>query len=383
MAAKIKKNVIWLGLVSLFRDMSSEMSFPILPIFLYNVLGAPAIIIGLIDGIAESTASVLKTFSGYISDKIGKRKGLVLFGYSLSSLTQPIFAVSSIWQHVLGGRILDRVGKGIRDAPRDALVAAEGKKQVRGKYFGAMRALDTAGAVIGNILAFVVLLYFSMQFRVLFWFAFIPGIIAVLIIVFKVHDVKIPKKKRIVKLNFKGFSSQFKKLIAIITVFGIAHFSYSFYILRAQSLGIILLMIPIAYLVYNIFYAGFAYQAGEISDRIGRRQMLIMGYLLFSIVTFAFAYANSEVWVWFLFPLYGIFMAATNGVTRAYVSDLVPANRRGTALGLYHTAAGLAMLPAGIIAGTLWDTISIQAPFFFSGAVALFAAILLIILMKK
>ena len=383
MAAKIKKNVIWLGLVSLFRDMSSEMSFPILPIFLYSVLGAPAIVIGLIDGLAESTAAILKTFSGYISDKMGKRKGLVLFGYSISSLTQPIYALSGVWQHVLGGRILDRVGKGIRDAPRDALIAAAGEKKVRGKYFGIQRALDTTGAVIGNLLAFVILFYFAMQFRILFWFAAIPGIIAVAIIIFKVKDVKIPKTKRVVKLSFKGFSSEFKKLIAIVTIFGIAHFSYSFFILRAQNLGIILIMIPIVYLTFNIFYASFAYQAGAISDRIGRKKMLILGYLLFGAVSLGFAYARSDMWVWFLFPLYGIFMATTTGVTRAYVADLAPANRRGTALGLYHTASGLAMLPAGIIAGTLWDVISPQTPFLFSSAVAFFAVILLLILMKR
>ena len=383
MATKIKKNVIWLGLVSLFRDMSSEMSFPILPLFLYNVLGAPAAIIGLIDGIAESTASVLKTFSGYISDRIGKRKGLVLFGYSLSSLTQPIFALSGIWQHVLGGRILDRIGKGIRDAPRDALIAAAGKKKTRGKYFGVQRALDTTGAVVGNMLAFIILLYFALQYRWVFWIAAVPGILAVLILAFKVKDVKIPKKKRILKLSFRGFSSDFKKLIAIVTIFGIAHFSYSFYILRAQSLGIILLMIPIAYLVYNIFYAGFAYQAGVISDRIGRRQMLIAGYALFGFVSITFAYATSEIWVWLLFPLYGIFMATTICVTRAYISDLAPANRRGTALGIYHTATGLAMLPAGIIAGLLWDFVGVQAPFLFSGAVALFSVLLLLVLMRK
>ena len=383
MATKIRPNVIWLGLVSFFRDISSEMSFPILPLFLYNVLGAPAAIIGLIDGLAESISSILKTFSGYLSDRIGKRKDLVVTGYSLSALTQPIFAVARIWPHVLGGRVVDRIGKGIRDAPRDALIAAAGKKEVRGKYFGVQRALDTAGAAIGNILAFIVLFYFALQYRWVFWIAAIPGIIAVAIVITKVKDVRIPKRKRALKLSWRGFNTEFKKLLVIIAIFGVAHFSYSFYVLRAQNLGVSLLMIPLAYLVYNLFYAGFAYQAGAISDRIGRRKMLIAGYGLFGLVCISFAYARTQEAVWILFPMYGIFMAATEGVTRAYVSDLVPENRRATALGLYHTIVGLTMLPAGIIAGLLWDVIGPQAPFFLSGAIALFAALLLILLIKK
>jgi len=378
---RIKKNVIWLGLVSFFRDISSEMSFPILPLFLYNILGAPAVVIGLIDGLAESISSVLKTFSGYISDKLGKRKKLVVFGYSLSAVAQPIFALSTIWSEVLGGRILDRIGKGIRDAPRDALIAYAGKKKVRGKYFGVQRALDTAGAAIGNLLAFVILLCFASKFRWVFWIATIPGIIAVLILVLKVKEAHVPPIKH--KLNLKGFGAEFKKLITILAVFGVAHFSYSFYILRAQELGVAILMIPILYLTYNITYASFAYHAGAVSDKVGRKFMLVIGYMLFSFVSVAFALSNALDFIWVLFPLYGVFMAITEGVTRAYVADLAPANKKGTALGIYHTVSGLSMLPAGIIAGFLWDKISMQAPFLFSGIVALISVVLLLILMKK
>lgn len=380
---RINRNILYLGLVSFFRDMSSEMSFPILPLFLYNILGAPAAVIGLIDGVAESVSSVLKTFSGYVSDKIGRRKPLVVAGYALSSLTQPIFAIAGAWQQVLGGRVLDRIGKGIRDSPRDALIAAAGGREVRGGYFGVQRALDTAGAALGNILAFLVLFYVGLQYRTVFWIAFIPGLIAVIIVMMKVKDVVQKKKVAPFKISFKGFSLDFKKLIGVVTLFSIGHLSYSFFVLRAQNLGVIILAIPIVYLVYNIFYASFAYHAGVLSDKIGRKKMLIVGYFLFAFTTFAFAYINSSYAVWLIFALYGAFMAITQAVTRAYVADLAPPTLRGTALGIYHTTTGLALLPAGIIAGLLWDFVSPRAPFFFASAIALLSASVLFSLRKS
>lgn len=380
----IKKNVVFLGFVSLFTDISSEMILPILPLFLANVLGVNKAVIGLIEGIVESTSSLLKTFSGWLSDKLRKRKILVLMGYSLSTIVKPFLALSTAWQHVLTVRFFDRVGKGVRTSPRDALVASSTEKRFRGKAFGFNRSLDKIGAVIGTLLAFWLLIKFVENYRLVFWLSVIPGIIAVLIIVFFVKEVKRDNdKSKMFRFRWKTLNPNYKRFIFVASVFGIANFSYAFLILKANDMGVAVALIPLVYLVYNIFFAGLAIPAGNLSDRIGRKKVLGMGYLIFSIVCFGFVYAASPYFAWLLFALYGVSLAFTDAISRAFVFDLVKEEERGTAIGIYHTCIGLAAFPASFIFGNLWNFIGSNFAFSFAAILSLVASLLLFVLLRK
>lgn len=380
----IKKNVIFLSFVSLFTDISSEMIFPILPLFLANVLGVNKAVIGLIEGVAESTAALLKTFSGWLSDKLRKRKVLILIGYGLSTIVKPFLALSATWQHVLTVRFLDRVGKGVRTSPRDALVAASTERRFMGKAFGLNRSFDKIGAIIGTLLAFWLLTKFVENYRLVFWLSVIPAILSVLIIIFFVKDVKKDgDKSKIFKFRWKTLNPNYKRFIFVASVFGIANFSYAFLILKANEMGIAVALIPIVYLVYNIFFAGFAVPAGNLSDRIGRKKVLGIGYLIFSVVCFGFVYASSPYFAWLLFALYGVSLAFTDAISRAFVSDLVKEEERGTAIGIYHTCIGFAAFPASFIFGNLWNFVGSNFAFSFAAILSLFASFLLFVLLRK
>ena len=384
---KAKKNIWYMGLTSFFTDVSSEMIFPILPLFLTTVLKANMAIVGTIEGIAESTSSLLKLFSGYIADKIGKKKPLVVLGYSLSTITKPILAIATSWTHVLGVRVADRIGKGIRTAPRDALIAASVKQKDRGKSFGLHRTLDTLGAVVGTLISFLILRYVAETstagtFKLIFWLSFIPGFLAVLILILAVKEVKGEVKKKF-SFDFKNLNPDLKKFMVVIAFFGLANFSYAFFILRASNVGIVIAVIPLVYLVYNIFYAFFSIPAGRLSDKIGRKAVLTSGIILFALTSLGFAFMANTATIWILFALYGLFMAVTDGVSRAYVSDLTTEDKRGTALGAYHMLVGIMILPANFIGGVLWQKINVQAPFLYASVLALISAVLLIILVRK
>ena len=377
-----KKNVIALGFVSFLMDSSSEMIFPILPLFLANVLGVPKAFIGIIEGIAESTASILKVFSGWISDKIRKRKMLVAFGYGLSALTKPMFALATSGFHVLGARLVDRIGKGVRDAPRDALISESIRKQRRGKWFGFHRMMDTSGAILGTVMAFLLLRWFTNNYRTIFWIATIPALIAVAVVLLFVKDVrhKIDKK---IKFSLKGFSKNYRMFIIASVTFNLGNFSYAFYVLRAQNLGIPIAIIPLVYLVYNIIYAVFAMPAGIWSDKFGRKKVILFGYILLATTAILFSLITSNVLVWLIFALYGLQIAFVNGTSRAFVSDLSPKNEKGTGMGIYQTATGLAILPASVIAGALWDSLGASAPFIYAAVMSGLASIILISLVRE
>jgi MFS family permease len=377
-----KKNVIALGWVSFLMDTSSEMIFPILPLFLANVLGVPKAFIGLIEGVAESTASILKVFSGWLSDKIRKRKMLVAMGYSVSALSKPFFALATNGFHVLLVRLTDRIGKGVRDAPRDALISESIKKQKRGKWFGFHRMMDTSGAVVGTILTFLLLRWVTTNYRTIFWLATIPAFLSVAVVLIFVRDIKHKIDKK-VKLSLKGFSKNYKMFILTSVIFNLGNFSYAFYVLRAQNLGIPTAVIPLVYLTYNIVYAVFAMPAGIWSDKIGRKKVILFGYLLLAATAVLFATINASYLVWVIFVLYGLQIAFVNGNSRAFVSDLSPKNKRGTAMGIYQTAIGLAILPASIIAGTLWDLIGASAPFIYAAVISITSSIMLVTLVRK
>ncbi len=369
----IKKNVFALGLVSFFTDISSEMLYPIIPIFLTAVLGAPFAIVGLIEGVAESTASILKVVSGWLSDRTGKRKPFVIYGYSLSAISKPILALAYTWHFVLGARFLDRFGKGLRTSARDALIADSTDTQYRGKAFGFHRALDTMGAVIGPLLTLVLLFYLNGSYRLMFLVAFIPAIIGVILLVSFVSEKKSEKKDG---LSFKlsDFNREFKLFLAVSIIFAIGNSSNAFLILRARNVfenfgGIpsiiasvfgsmaVLAVVILSYVVYNVTYSLASMPAGMLSDRFGRRNLIVGGFLIFSLVYLGFALANQGYEIWLLFAVYGFYIAMTDGVRTAFVVDMVPAEKRGTAIGIYNTAIGLMALSSSILAGLLWDRI--------------------------
>lgn len=381
---KITRNVFVLGWVSFLTDVSSEMILPILPLFLANVLKAGMASIGLIEGVAESTASLLKVASGWYSDRIKRRKPLVVSGYLLSNLVKPCLALITTWGQALGIRFADRVGKGVRTSPRDALIAESSEQRTRGRSFGFHRMMDTAGAVVGTSIAYLVLSRMAGAYRSVFALSAIPGVLAILVVALFVRE------KAKVVLGTGGRSPKPYKLppelrlfLFIITFFTFANLSYAFYILRASELGIAAKMIPIIYLVYNIIYSLVAMPVGILSDRFGRATLLLFGFGLMALLLFSFGQAKTAYQAWLLFILYGGVIAIIETVPRALVSDIVPSEVRGTALGLYHTYVGVAALPAGLLFGFLWQRFSSQTAFNFAATVAAISWLLLFTLWRK
>lgn len=368
----ITKNIFILGLVSLFTDLSSQMVFPLIPLFLTTVLGAGAYAVGIVEGAAETAASLLKVISGYWSDKIKKRKPFVLFGYSLSSITKPLFAFANIWSFVLFIRVVERIGKGLRTAPRDAIVAESCDESVRGKAYGFHRAMDGIGSVLGAILAFLLLPVLG--YRNIFLLAFIPSIIAVLVILF-IKEKNAPTKKETretsIKLSFKELSMNLRMFIIVSSIFALGHFGYAFLLLRAKDIGladnIAILLYVIFYIVYTICIIPF----GILSDKIGRKPILIMGYLVFAITSIGLIFISNIYGILLFFVIYGIFYAMIDGVQRAFIVDLAPKHLKATALGAFHTSIGLVALPGGLIAGLLWDIISPEATFVYGFALSI------------
>jgi len=374
-------NVVVLGIVSLLTDISTEMMLPLFPIFVVKVLGAAPAVLGLIEGTAESAASLLKVFSGWWSDRIGRRKPLIVGGYWLSTVAKPFLALASTWTHALGVRFTDRVGKGIRTSPRDALLADSCEPSVRGKAFGLHRTLDTVGAILGPTFAFLLLL--SLGFRDIFLLASIPAVLSVIILVLLVREVG---GKRAPELSFKAglrsLSSGFRRYLAVVTLFSLANLSWAFLILRASELGIRVEHTVLLYMLFNVVYASFSLPAGMLSDRVGRRPVIASGYCIFGFTSVGFASATSAWQVLPLFALYGVFMGFVEGVQRAYVADLVVPQLRGTAMGGFHTATGLALLPASVIAGVLWEVIGSWAAFAFAAVLSFVAALLIVAAVK-
>jgi len=392
-ASRISRTVVLLGAVSLLSDVSSEGIYPLIPLFLINVLHAQVSAVGLIEGIAESSASILRIFSGRLSDVLGNRKWIATAGYSLSTVSKPLFALAASWPQVLGIRFADRVGKGIRTAPRDALIADVTPAAIRGVSFGLHRTMDTIGAVTGPLLALWLLGILTRghgysiphSYRTIFLLSAIPATLAVLILVFFVKEQKSTKAdgEMIPSLSLKSLGKPFKLFLLVTVVFAIGNSSDAFLILRAQNLGISPSKILLIYVVFNSVEAIFATGAGAVSDKVGRRNVVLAGYLVFAVVYLGFALARHAAAVWALFAVYGLYNALTLGVQKAFATDLIPAGLRGTGLGAYHMLAGLALLPASVIAGLLWERLSPAAPFFFGASTAAIAALLIGMLFRS
>ncbi len=376
------KNVFFTGLVSFFMDISSEMIYPLVPLFLANVLGVNKSMIGLIEGIAEATASLLKVFSGWFSDRIGKRKGLMLAGYGISTLSRPIISLAGTWQQVFASRFVDRLGKGIRTAPRDAIIAESAEKTHLARAFSFHRSMDTMGAVVGPAIALILLQLYNNNYQMVFWLSMIPGVFAVLIIAMFIKE----KKRAAVapadrpKLTLKYFDWKVKFFLVIVTIFALGNSSDVFLILRAEQVGISTVMIPAVYLTFNLVYSLSAIPAGIAADKFGMKRIILLGFILFAGLYYGFAVARSNSDIWVLFSLYGLFMGLTEGIQKAFLATIIPPDFKATAFGVYATAVGLATLPASLIGGVLWDRVSPSATFYFGAATAALSAILFIVL---
>ncbi|MEO1348545.1 MAG: MFS transporter [Cyanobacteria bacterium J06635_15] len=376
---KLSRTVRALGLVSLCTDLASKMVYPLTPIFLTTVLGAPIWTVGVIEGIAESTASLLKLYSGWLSDRVGQRKPFAVVGYGLGAVSKLGLALSMGWGTVLGARLLDRVGKGLRAAPRDALIVENCSPQQRGQAFGLHHSLETMGEAIGPLIGFLWLQQFTGNYRGVFAIAFLPALIGVGILLQGVQDPQrsSPQRRSRPQFALQGLSPNYRRYLGVIGLFSLGNASDAFLLLRAQGLGFSSAQILLLYALFNLVSVGLGLTLGRLSDRIGRRPLLAIGYLLFALVYCGFAVNQSASVVWGLFMLYGLYTALTRGVQKALVADLVHPDRRGAEIGTFHMLVGLAALPASLIAGLLYTQVSAAAPFYLSTVTAAIAAGLL------
>ncbi|RPI84316.1 MAG: MFS transporter [Chloroflexi bacterium] len=393
----LPRNIWAVGLTSFFMDISSEMVLTIIPLFLSNVLGMQTGIIGLIEGIAEATASLLKLFSGWLSDKLGGRKWLAVAGYAFSAFTKPFFYVASSWELIATIRWADRVGKGIRTAPRDALVAGSVTKEIRGLAFGFHRAMDTAGSMVGLLIAAVVVWMAQANsinltkntFQTIVLFSLVPALLAVLSLAIGAKEVIVKGQRELPKITLRNMGKSFSVFLVIVSIFTLGNSSDAFLILRAQNLGISVIGILGMLIVFNLVYSLISTPAGTLSDRVGRKRLIIVGWLVYAAIYAGFALANSAWQVWVLYVSYGLYYGLAHGSANAMVADLVSDNLRGTAYGTYNGIIGILSFPSSLIAGLLWQGAGTwggfgpSAPFLFGGALALLAAILMAVWMPK
>jgi len=385
--AGLQRNVFALGWVSFFGGLSQDMILPVLPLFLASTLGLSKEFIGLIEGIVSTTVSALKILAGYASDRAGSRKGLVLLGYLLSAVSRPVLALVGSGSGALGLRFADGVGKGVKDAPRDALIAGSSQLGKMGLSFGYHRMLDTFGSVAGPLVTFGLLALLTIgspgqAYRLIFLLAGIPAFVAVLIVAAFVRERAAPGERR-PGLSLSALRGQFAVFLAIMLIFTLGNSSDAFLILRAQNVGVAVMAIPLVYALFNLFYAALSLPAGHLSDRIGRRKVIVAGWLVYAVVYLGFGLADSAWQIWPLYALYGLYYATTEGVAKAMVADLVEPAQRGTAYGLFNASIGVMALPASVVAGLLWDRVSPAAPFIFGSAIAGLAVILLLALRPR
>jgi MFS family permease len=376
---KLHRNVLALGLVSLLTDFSSEMIYPLLPVFLATTLTSGPAAIGVIEGVAEATASLLKLFSGAWSDRAGKKKPLVLLGYGVSALARPLVGFAGSWLHVLAVRVVDRIGKGVRTSPRDALIAAHVPPQLRGKAFGLQRSLDHLGAVLGPAAAFA-LLWAGVPLRAVFLLSVIPGLLAVAVIVLRVQDAapeKVPPHVGGV-LRRDGLPSAFRRYLLPVGLFTLGNASDAFLILRAVDEGVPERYVPLLWGGFHVVKSTLSAPAGALSDRIPRKWVVAGGWGVYAACYAAFAAAKGPAATVAVFLLYGLYSAACEGTERAIVADFVPASRRGTAFGWFHLVVGICALPASVLFGLLWKEFGAAAAFGTSAGLALLSAAMLL-----
>lgn len=397
------KNVYILGAVSLFNDFSSEMIYPLIPSFVKSVLGLGPAFLGILEGIAESTNSILKLFAGYFSDKIKKRKPFAVGGYAISNLLRPLIGLTRSWGVLLFLRFSDRVGKGIRTSPRDAMIADYSPTDRRGFAFGFQRGMDHTGAVLGSITASLLLYFFTIELKTIFLLSVIPGIIAVLLMIFGVRSihkkdgilkkrVEVPKKyltrdkntigkKEILKFSdFKKLGKQFSLYLVVLVIFTLGNSTDAFLLLRASEVGFQITVIPLLWAILHISKALFCILGGYISDKIGRKVMILSGWFVYFLTYLGFAYFNKYYLIYLLFIIYGLYFGLTEGVEKALVADIVPKENIGTAFGFYNLSLGIATLPASIIFGFIWKAYSFRAAFLTGALISIVSSLMLLFL---
>lgn len=378
MKVKISKQVFILGMVSLFTDIASEMLYPVTPIFLTVVLGSSMAVVGLIEGIAEVTSGLLKGYFGNLSDKLGKRSIFVVFGYGISALAKSLPGIFQNIPVVLTSRVSDRIGKGIRTAPRDALLASYSNGN-SGAVFGFHRALDTLGAAIGPVLALVLLNFYPNNFQLIFLAAFVPSVIAVVFTLFvKDNDASSNEKSKKNYLEFwKSAPNQYKQVLVLITIFSLVNSSDVFLILKSQNITHSSSLAIFGYVFYNIIYAIFSYPLGGLADKYGKQKVFSFGLMIFSAVYFGFAFLSDINLIWILFALYGIYAASTEGVSKAWISDLIPSEQRGSAIGLLTMLSSFSVMLGSFLTGILWDRFGSSFPFLLSAILSLLIAMII------
>jgi MFS family permease len=391
---KLPRNVFAISLVSLLNDSSSEIIYPLLPVFLSLTLGASPGVVGLIEGTAESVSSLLKLFAGYFSDRRGKRKAFVVLGYSLACFARPFLAFATSWHQVLAIRLTDRVGKGIRSAPRDAMIADTVALEERGLAFGFHRAMDHTGAVVGPLLGYLLVMLFAADrnsptagdFTRIFLLASIPALAAVVVVTFFVREPDRPKPAQDetaspqFRVSLRGFDGNFKRFLAIIALFTLSNSSDAFLLLRAQSAGVSVTTIPLLWAMLHVSKVMSSIVGGDLSDRLGRRRLIVSGWILYAAVYIGFAFVQSAISVWVLFLVYGVYFGLAEGAEKALVADLVRPEQRGTAYGLYNLAFGITVLPASLLMGALWTWWGPATAFLVSGTLGATAALLMLML---
>ena len=382
------RNIILLGLISCFADISSEMVYPLIPLYLTAALGATPVLVGLIEGIAESIASLLKVFSGYISDRFQHKKAIAFSGYATGLLYKIALIFATSWNGILSARVIDRFGKGIRTAPRDVMVSESADQNNMGKSFGIHKMLDMAGSALGILLSFILLKKIGSNpesYKMIFAISILPIVIALLLFFF-VHEKKEkrqPMQREYFWKNISQLDHNLKLYLVIAFLFTLGNSSNSFLLLRAYDIGFDSSTTILLYFVYNLTASLFAIPCGKLSDQIGRKHLLVGGYLTFSLVYFGFAFCTSKPLMILIFVVYGIYTAMTAGAERAFIAEIAPTKLKGTMLGLHSTLVGIALLPASVIAGFLWDKIGVFAPFMFGGILSLIAALLLATKMRS
>ena len=378
----LTRNVVILGFVSLLNDGASEMIYPLLPVFLTAVLGAGPAALGIIEGIAEATASFLKLYSGYLSDRVKKRKGWIVAGYSISNIIRPLIAFSTSWGHVLVLRFSDRVGKGLRTSPRDAVIADSTPAEFRGTAYGFHRAMDHGGAIVGPLVATALLLVYHDNLKTIFLLSFIPGLLAVALLLFGLREkpVETPVASS-AAFNFRAswaeMSTGFRKYLGIVLVFTLGNSSDAFLLLRAQQLGVPVMLLPTIWVVLHIVKMGFSVPGGILSDRIGRKKVIVTGWLIYALVYAGFGAATQHWHAWALFAAYGIYFGLTEGVEKALVADFAPAHLRGSAFGLYHLVVGVGAFPASLLFGLVWQKFGVATAFGMGAGLAMLASVML------
>lgn len=371
------RNILFTGISSFLTDTSVKMVYSVMPMFLLSI-GASKTSLALIEGIAESTASLIKALSGFWSDKIGKNKPFMLIGYALSAVTIPVYTFVITPMQVLFLRFIERFGKGIRTAPRDSLIAASVVNGDTGKAFGLQKAMDNSGAIAGPLMAFIILYLLPGNYRLIFLLAGIPAILTIFVILFGIREARKSKEELFTKFHFRDFPARFYLFLGIVFFFTLGNSTDALLLVKANDVGVKVAFIPLVFLLTNVVSVIASIPFGAWADRVGKEKILIVGYLIYFIVYFGFGFTADTRVIVALFALYGLYSASTDGIQKAFISDLIDQNKKGTALGIYNALLGITLLPASLIAGILYDKVNSSIPFYFGAGTAFISAILML-----